>query len=283
MGINETAQGKLNAPTAEAAFHDIASPLINDAIEKAAMISADPTVDGLHQFRITLRQLRSLWWSFRPLLNKGENSRQRELFRTLDDTVGKARDYDILIELIKLQQKDAGTLPAELSDARRDAMNRGGDIISSPEMKDLLLDALSQTSSELRGTNEQQHFQVFADRRVALSEKKLRKQMRRAARAKHPRVTAFHDVRKAGKKVRYLLELLEPVLSGEHRKTLNRLRKIQRKFGALNDIVASEQLLRENAALLASIGEPDRTLRWFRKERERRLRSAANLLRKGHK
>jgi hypothetical protein len=46
---------------------------------------------------------------------------------------------------------------------------------------------------------------------------------------------------------------------------------------------ASEKLLRDNAPLLAAIAEPESTLKWFRKERERRLRAAAALLRKDWK
>lgn len=64
---------------------------------------------------------------------------------------------------------------------------------------------------------------------------------------------------------------------------LNRLKKIQKRLGALNEVVASERLLRDNASLLAAIAEPERTLKWFRKERGRRLRAAATLLHKDWK
>jgi len=280
MGNGEMHQRELCEPCAEVVFSDIASPIVDKAIEQAKGIAGDPSAEGLHQLRITMRRLRSLWWSYRPLLDVGENTRQRELFRSLADSAGKARDYDILIALLKLRQKDEVALPPEISDARQEALDAGREVLSNPEMKTLLLGALSQTSGALVARQDRQPLQVFSDGRVAASEKQLRKRLRRAAKAKRSDVAAFHDVRKAGKKARYLLELFGPVLSAGHRKTLNRLKKIQKRFGALNDVVASEKLLRDNVPLLAAIAEPERTLKWFEKERERRLRAAAALLRK---
>jgi len=283
MGDGEMDQRELREPYAEAAFSDIASPIVDEAIEQAKGIADDPSDEGLHQLRITMRRLRSLWWSYRPLLDAGENTRQRELFRSLADSAGKARDYDILIALLKLQQKDGEALPPEISDARQKALDAGKEVLSNPEMKTLLLGALSQTSGALVARQNWQPLQAFSDGRVAASEQQLRKRVRRAAKAKRSDVAAFHDVRKAGKKARYLLELFGPVLSAGHGKTLNRLKKIQKRFGELNDVVASEKLLRDNAPLLAAIADPERTLKWFKKERARRLRAAAALLRKDWK
>ncbi|MFL6685907.1 CHAD domain-containing protein, partial [Paraburkholderia graminis] len=108
----------------------------------------------------------------------------------------------------------------------------------------------------------------------------LMKRAKRARHAKRSNYAAFHDVRKAGKKLRYLLEFFEPVLSGSHKRTLKRLKQVQKRFGTLNDIVASEVLLRDNAGLFAGSGDAADVLQWLHKERKRRMRSAAGLLRK---
>ncbi|WP_341317978.1 CHAD domain-containing protein [Paraburkholderia sp. IMGN_8] len=102
----------------------------------------------------------------------------------------------------------------------------------------------------------------------------------RVSHAKRSNYTSFHDVRKAGKKLRYLLEFFGLVLHGGHKRTLKLLKQIQKRFGTLNDVVASEMLLRDNAALLAGSGDTDAVLHWFERERKRRLRPAAGLLRK---
>ena len=139
---------------------------------------------------------------------------------------------------------------------------------------------LAEASRTLDPEGKQRLLHEFADRRVEASEKTLRRCTRRAGRVKKAEYTALHDVRKAGKKVRYLLELFGPVLSGRHQETLKRLRKVQDKLGELNDVVASENLLRGNAALLGALGNAESTLAWLRKERKRRMRAAPSILRK---
>ncbi|NLP64717.1 CHAD domain-containing protein [Paraburkholderia sacchari] len=273
-------QHELREACAETSFPAIASPLVNQAIEQARTVASDPSAEGLHQLRITMRRLRSLWWAYRPLLDAGENTSQRELFRSLADTAGRTRDYDILIELLKLQREDWKALPPEILEARQKALDVGREVFSNPATKTQLLGVLSQTSDELVARQDRQPLQAFSDERVAISESQLRRRMRRASKAKRSNFAAFHDVRKAGKKARYLLELFGPVLSRGHRKTLNELKEVQKRFGALNDVVASENLLRDNAPLLAATGEPERTLKWFKQERERRLRAVAALIRK---
>jgi len=69
-------------------------------------------------------------------------------------------------------------------------------------------------------------------------------------------------------------------LSGSHKRTLKRLKQVQKRFGTLNDIVASEVLLRDNAGLFAGSGDAADVLQWLHKERKRRMRAAAGLLRK---
>ncbi|MFX1695454.1 CHAD domain-containing protein [Paraburkholderia sp. A1RO-1] len=53
-------------------FPDIASPIVDEAIKQAKEIAGDPSAEGLHQLRISMRRLRSLWWSYRPLLDMGK-------------------------------------------------------------------------------------------------------------------------------------------------------------------------------------------------------------------
>jgi CHAD domain-containing protein len=280
MGNGKVDHRKLQEPSAEAVFSDIASANFDEGIERVTGVANNPSSEGLHQLRIAMRRLRSLWWSYRPLLDSGENTRQRVLFRSLAESAGRARDYDILIELLKLQQNDGNAVPPEISDSRREALDAGREVLSNPEVKILLLGALSQTSEALVARQDRKPLQAFSDNCITASEKQLRKRMRLTTRIRRPDVAAFHEVRKAGEKTRYLLELFGPVLSGGHRKTLSRLKKIQKRLDDLNDVVASEKLLRDNALLLSTIAEPESTLKWFRRERQRRLRAAAALMRK---
>ncbi|WP_243751185.1 CHAD domain-containing protein [Paraburkholderia sp. BL10I2N1] len=265
--------------TAETAFAGLAVPLVQEALKQAEGIVNEPSAEGLHQLRVALRRMRSLWWAYRPLLDRGENTRQRALFKFLADAAGKTRDYDILIELLATRSK--ADVPADFAKARQRALEVSRETLSNADMKTLLHNVLAETSRALKATERRRPLHAFSDGRVAVSEKDLTRRIRRAAKARRSDYTAIHDVRKAGKRVRYLLELFGPVLSGQHQKTLKRLKRIQTLLGELNDVVASEALLRENVDLLNAVGDPEQTLAWFRKERKRRMRAAATLLRNG--
>jgi CHAD domain-containing protein len=52
--------------TAESQFSSYATPLVDDAISRAAALSADPNTEVLHKLRVALRRLRSLLWAYRP-------------------------------------------------------------------------------------------------------------------------------------------------------------------------------------------------------------------------
>ncbi|CAE6761914.1 CHAD domain-containing protein [Paraburkholderia haematera] len=266
--------------SAESAFTSYAAPLVDEAIEHAHAVSEDTSPEALHKLRISLRRLRSLWWAFEPLLDKGGNTRQRELYKYLATAAGKTRDWDILIELVAQDERVAHEMAPKLEEARGSALATSRETLSNADVKHLLQDALASASQELNTADERVPLQKFVDRRVAASERSLNKRIKRASRAKRPNYTALHDVRKAGKKVRYLLEFFEPVLSGSHKRVLKRLKQIQKRFGTLNDIVASEMLLHGNMGLLAGSGDIDAVLLWLRKERKRRMRAAAGLLRK---
>ncbi|MFM0261147.1 CHAD domain-containing protein [Paraburkholderia sediminicola] len=267
-------------PSAEAAFASYAAPLVDDAIELANAVREDASPEALHKLRVSLRRLRSLWWAFEPLLDKGENTRQRALYKYLATAAGKTRDWDILIELIAQGERVAHEMTPTLQAARGGALATSRETLSNADVKHLLQDALTSANKELNTAHERVPLQKFADKRVATSERSLKKRIKRASHAKRSNYAAFHDVRKAGKKVRYLLEFFEPVLSGSHKRTLKRLKQIQKRFGTLNDIVASEMLLRDNTDLLAGSGDTDAALDWLKKERKRRMRAAAGLLRK---
>ena len=87
---NQVADSKPADPEASAqeAFASYAAPLVSDAIEYANAVHEDASPEALHKLRVSLRRLRSLWWAFEPLLDKGENTRQRALYKFLATAAG---------------------------------------------------------------------------------------------------------------------------------------------------------------------------------------------------
>ena len=64
--------------------------------------------------------------------------------------------------------------------------------------------------------------------------------------ASEPSPSALHRLRLAGKRLRYCLELFRECYGPRLRKRLKRLRRIQRRLGAVSDCDATEQLLQSH-------------------------------------
>jgi len=71
----------------------------------------------------------------------------------------------------------------------------------------------------------------FAENRVRRAQRALKKRCRYASRHETAHEEDLHDVRKAGKKLRYLLEFFQPVIKGGHDRTVKELTSVQNKLG----------------------------------------------------
>ncbi|CAG9192616.1 Adenylate cyclase [Paraburkholderia sabiae] len=272
---------------AESTFAALAAPLVDEALAQNASIHADATPESLHQLRVALRRLRSLWWAYRPLLDKAENTRQRALYRFLADAAGRTRDWDILLELLSGSNDEADAndrardVPASLREARERALATSRETLINADIRNVLHDALASTSKQLNTAPERHALQKFAAKRVRIAEQSLRKRMRKAARAKRADYESLHDVRKAGKRVRYLIEFFGPALADiRHDRTIRRLKNLQQCFGELNDVIASIALLRDNMNLFPSDDEARGALAFLKERRRQRRREAVRLLQK---
>lgn len=267
-------------PDATVAFSAIASPLVDSAVEQARHIARAPEVEGIHQLRVTLRRLLTLWWFYRPLMEARKYALQRSSLKSIACAAGMARDYDILIELLRHNDKCSAAGIAAISAARESALQAGREILSPSHIQTCLQEALAQASASLGPGSGQPRLRALSEARVAQAAKQLRRRTKRAITAGRPDLEAFHDVRKAGKKTRYLLELFGPLLLADHRRLLKRLQKIQQPLGELNDFAVSESLLRQNPCLIPSPDQVKKIRRWLRKKRKHRLSTLSCLLRK---
>jgi CHAD domain-containing protein len=265
--------------SAELQFSTYARPLADAAIENAEALAANTDADVLHKLRVALRRLRSLLWAYRPLLGRPLDDRQRERFKSLAGAAGRTRDWDILTEML-VETLDARKVPTERLDAARAAaLDDSRETLSHAGIHAVLQDALGEASGELRHqVHGRTPLKKFARKRFAAAENSLHRRMRHAAHAKNSDYAAYHDVRKAGKKVRYLLEFFEPLLTNKQVKTLKGLKKLQKRFGMLNDVVASEELLRRNREIFSNDRNVKKAFTALEKQRTRRLRAASKLL-----
>jgi CHAD domain-containing protein len=274
----DTRNGLPHDGTAQAHFSHYAAPLIDSALACAAALHSNPDAEVLHKLRVSLRRLRTLLWAYRPLLDEQFDNQQRALFKFYASAAGKTRDWDILIALLD-ETGDGQEKPGDaLQAARAKTFETSRTTLEQADVKRALRETLKEANRELNTAHKRTPLPKFARKRLAAAQKSMTKRMKRAARAKRSDYASYHEVRKAGKKLRYLIEFFEPMLAKKQRKATKPLKRLQKRFGALNDVVASEQLLRDNQTLYADDAAAAHALDALAQERKRRMRDAGKLL-----
>lgn len=239
---------------------------IAQALHNEAAAADGRQLEGVHQFRVALRRLRSAFALFRPVLPAAEVLRWTGEIRWLVDCLGRTRDLDVLLaELLKpllaLRPEDRGLLALrDAALARREAAQAAvRDALASPRAGDLLLELAGWV--ELRGW------------RAGIDAAALRKQDRpitgRAARILdrcHGRVLkrgqgfagldpeGRHALRIAFKRLRYGVEFFQSLFPAKRvGPYLAAARRMQDRLGQANDVVVAERLVGE---ILEGVGDP---------------------------
>lgn len=261
---------------AETHFATFADPLVKEAVTEAADLRNTADAEKLHKLRVALRRLRTLLWAYRSILDEQFDAQQRALFKFLANAAGNTRDWDILISLVEKSsdQKLIGAFKKQ----RDETAEKSIETLLGSKLERTLRDAVHEANRELNTSAVRTSLRKFAQKRVEVAQRQLKRRMRQASKADRSDYNSYHDVRKAGKKVRYLIEFFEPLLKKRHRKGLKDLKRLQKHFGALNDVVASRDLLTSHRASLPDGLDIDAALRALKKEQKRRIKSAAKLL-----
>lgn len=268
--------GARDNQTAETSFSAYAEPLVGDAIAEAATLEAAADAEKLHKLRVALRRLRTLIWAYGPMLDSKFGTQQRAIYKFLANAAGNTRDWDILIQLVEATgEHDAAE---SFKQARAEASQRSLATLSHANVKQVLREAVSEANRELNTAAKRTPLVKFARKRVATAQKQLEKRMHTASKASRNDYASFHEVRKAGKKVRYLVEFFGPLIGKKQRKGLKDLKRIQKRFGALNDVVATLDLLQQHRSSPVDGAAAERALHALHKEQKRRFKAAAKLL-----
>lgn len=193
--------------------------------------------EGVHRLRVTIRREQARLRACRAAVPGRQRRRAKRVWRAVMRAAGRVRDVDIALalaheaglladletRLVRRRQKRAAKLAKLLAEVERPAIEWPA---MAPEA--------SSVEPVLR-----RFFR--AGRRVA----------------ERPDVRRLHALRLAGKRLRYLLELLPA--SGEVKKGLKQLKRLQDALGAINDCVTA-----------AALHEHDAFHRWLEVEIERR-------------
>lgn len=265
------------------AFVLLATSISGEAVDRVRKLNASAAPEDLHKLRVAMRRLRTLWWAYEPLLDKKDAKLQRREFKSLADAAGRTRDWDVLHELIAAS--DSSNKPAlsvlidAIAEHRAEALSFSRKVIGNAGVGRILEQALVNARRQLDLHRDDRSIASFAEDRVQAAEKVLKKRVRKAAPTHDSDYAALHDVRIAGKKLRYLLQFFSPVLDGGHQAVIERLTVVQDELGTLNDLVTSEALLREYAFQLGEARQVKHAIAYLQRATAHHMHHAHDILR----
>ncbi|GAA4559978.1 CHAD domain-containing protein [Pseudonocardia xishanensis] len=231
-----------------------------------ALLTHDPgtregvDIEHLHQMRVAVRRMRAALKAARPLLDAIWADDLRAELGWLGRALGPVRDLDVLLlrlnsEIADLPEREraAGTaLVASLQDEHAAARAEMLAVLESSRYQHLLerlADAIRLPLPTPSATRAQPELIDL----VRIEVKKLTRAVRRAG--DDPPDQTLHDLRIHGKRVRYVGELVEPMLGAPVKRLLKATAGLQEVLGDHQDACVAEQRIR---VLLDGLGEyPD--------------------------
>ncbi|WP_460910960.1 CHAD domain-containing protein [Paraburkholderia jirisanensis] len=263
-------------------FSSLATPVVAEAVQRARELSTHGNEEGFHQLRVAFRKLRALYWAYSPYLGEEATAQATEEFKRLAAVAGETRDWDVAGDLLRVAQESGVSidpLVVAAHEKRAQAVLRSQTLIRSDDVEAFLNDVLHRAQAALQSRRSDRPIRAFARKRVRRAQHALQKRSRRAARTETPSEEYLHDVRKAGKKLRYLLEFFQPVIKGGRGRFINELTSVQNKLGRFNDIAASEALIRATSFDEVSPEIVRESLQWLAQQKCRRMHAAARRVR----
>jgi CHAD domain-containing protein len=263
-------------------FSSLATPVVADAVRRARELVTNCDAEEFHQLRVALRKLRALYWAYSPYIGEEATAQATEEFKRLAAVAGGTRDWDIAGDLLKAAQASRasmGLLVAAAREKRAQAVVHSQSVIKSDDIEAFLKDVLLRAQATLESSCNDLPIREFAEDRVRRAERALKKRSRFACRNETAHEEDLHDVRKAGKKLRYLLEFFQPVIKGGHDQTIKELTAVQNKLGQFNDIAASEALIRGASFNDVPAEVVHESLQWLEKQKCRQMRAASRRVR----
>lgn len=219
------------------------------------------SVDSVHDFRVSVRRLRTVLQSFQDYFPSKAVKVARKSLRRAFRLAGEVRNRDITIELLKESMLDeaegiSNSLAAARLEHQQVLMENVQDWVST----DFLVLESGVKSSE----------KYQDDTPAATASAKLLSQHTdhffetgRHVFA-HGDAEDLHQFRIAAKQFRYLIEVFAPVYGARLEKKLESLKELQRYLGKLNDLVTAQ-------ALMAKEKHHRKVMNWL-KHREEKVR-----------
>ncbi|WP_348642292.1 inorganic triphosphatase [Mesorhizobium sp. B2-4-14] len=227
--------------SAATAFARIAAACLRQFRLNETALGWSHDAEALHQARVSLRRLRSLFSISKSLFDDSRFDHLREEFKWLTSELGDARNIDVMID-----RASSEALSSRLQDARDDAYVAVEASLSSARARSLMIDAIEWIS--IRDWRTQSDEQSLSDFASSVFDKFWKKVAKGGNNLIDADDETRHKVRIAAKKLRYAAEFFEPLYNSKaevkrHRRFIEAMKSLQDQLGNLNDIATAPDLL----------------------------------------
>lgn len=229
----------------EAAVRALALDLLDEAAAAAAHLRAGTDEEALHDFRVALRRLRTLFKAYRELLRDSVSKKQARRLRDLAGDTGGARDAEVQLEWLTAQEEHlkpgarrAWSWMMERLEARRQGAYSAVrvDVLQRfTELEASLRRDLSRYVATLVRDGARPNFAAAAAEMVRGTGAAL---VAALDQVRAPTdVEEAHHARIQGKRLRYLLEPLQRTsLEQPVRRLIRSIKDVQEVLGKLHDM-----------------------------------------------
>ncbi|MFO1129410.1 MAG: CHAD domain-containing protein [Rhodospirillales bacterium] len=235
----------------------ILSACVGQLLANQAAVADGRDPEGVHQFRVALRRLRSALTTFKPVLPPTQLDHFQEAARWSVRALNPARDWDVFLdELLPpvggapgVDQGRFAALQAGVGAARAAGYEEARAMLRSPRYTRLVLETAlwldergwrreaSAPAAERLGETISGYAGVLLDKRHGSARKRGRGFDNQPAEERH-------RLRIALKKLRYATEFFRSLYPAEQtRPYLARLKSLQDTLGHMNDVATAERLI----------------------------------------
>ena len=222
------------------------------ANQDAVLDRGDP--EGVHQFRVALRRMRSALVVFKTVLPPEHTAWLNREASRLIDVLGPARDWDVFITetfaTVRAARPDDETLErlSEASETERARAYEQAEALRAPDYTEFLLrfGRWIETAGWRDGANPAVLDQPLARLGGRLLDKRHKRVLKRGRDFEQLSDADLHRLRISLKKLRYAGEFFAAQFpDGKPRPYIRTLRRLQDDLGQLNDAAVAERCLKE--------------------------------------
>jgi CHAD domain-containing protein len=238
---------------------------------------SDRDPEEVHQLRVSTRRADAALVAFGDFLPGRKSKKLRKLLKQMRRAAGEVRDNDVMAMRYSAPRDDSGTdsqdwIWARIVDARRAAKPGLDEIYQAASVKEFsrrtekLLDRV-----RWRGDGEEPTFAALASQRLSTAANEFFS----AAHERPKHADKLHELRIAGKRFRYAIELFAAVAPPLRDDVYPIIEEVQERLGKANDHSVAAKRISEWRDLHAANGDvPEGIARAIKRERRKATKSS---------